>query len=402
MKAGESSATTGGNTYRVRVSMAHTLPPTLTVMTGLIAVEIPAGEAGIAALWDRMPAALAGEECLALVPIEAPPAVRACFHLDAPVDDLEGIACLVATSGSTGNPRAVRCQPSALLAHPDATVHQWVLALPPSAMGGLKVIIRGITSGLRPIGIDGALTAALPRIARAEHSAPLAISLVPTQLAQCLRDPAATSALAAFDHVLIGGAHLPEVIATRARDASIPIAVSYGATETCGGCVIDGTPLAEVTVTIEADGRIRLRGPMVTRGYRGDPLATQAVFDGESFLTNDIGTFDEQGRLQVIGRSDDIVTITGVNVSTNAVAERLLAHPNVTQAAVVVVQRSTHTPELAAFLVGSPTGLENWVRDALGVAAVPRTVRWVDALPELATGKVDRLRLVREWHGDTG
>ena len=370
-------------------------------MTGLIAVEIPAGEAGITALWDRMPAALAGEQCLALVPTDAPPAVRACFHLDAPVDDLDGIALLVATSGSTGTPRAVRCQPSALLANPETTVHQWILGLPASSMGGLKVIIRGVASGLRPIGFDGALTTALPRIADAQHPAPLAISLVPTQLAQCLRDLAATKALATFGHVLIGGAYLPEVIATRARDAGIPIATSYGATETCGGCVIDGRPLADVAVTIEADGRIRLRGPMVTRGYRGDPLATQAAFDGDSFLTNDIGTFDEQGRLQVIGRSDDIVTITGVNVSTNAVAERLLAHPDVTHAAVIVVQRSTHTPELAAFLVGSPTDLDTWVRDALGAAAVPRTTRWVDELPELPTGKVDRMRLAREWHGNT-
>ena len=251
-------------------------------MTGLIAVEIPAGEAGITALWDRMPAALAGEQCLALVPADAPPAVRACFHLEAPDEGLEGIALLVATSGSTGTPRAVRCQPSALLAHPENTVHQWVLALPASAMGGLKVIVRGFAGGLRPIGFDGALTTALPRIAHAEHPAPLAISLVPTQLAQCLRDPAATKALAVFDHVLIGGAHLPEVIATRARDAGIPIATSYGATETCGGCVIDGNPLPDVTVTIEADSRIRLRGPMVTRGYRGDLLATQAAFDGDS------------------------------------------------------------------------------------------------------------------------
>ena len=370
-------------------------------MTGLIAVEIPAGEAGITALWERLPPALAGAECLALMPTDAPPAVRACFHLDAPTDDLDGIALLVATSGSTGTPRAVRCQSSALLAHPEATVHQWVLALPASSMGGLKVIIRGVASGLRPIGFDGALTGALPRIADAEHPAPLAISMVPTQLAQCLRDPAATNALATFDHVLIGGAHLPAVIAAQAREEGIPIATSYGATETCGGCVIDGTPLADVAVTIEADGRIRLRGPMVTRGYRGDPLATQAAFDGDSFLTNDIGTWDEHGRLQVIGRCDDIVTITGVNVSTNAVAERLLAHPDVTHAAVIVVQRSTHTPELAAFLVGSPTDLDTWVRDALGAAAVPRTTRWVDELPELPTGKVDRMRLAREWHGNT-
>ena len=370
-------------------------------MTGLIAVEIPAGEAGIAALWERMPDALAGGECLALVPIDAPPAVRACFHLDEPTDDLDGIAVLIATSGSTGTPRAVRCQPAALLAHAETTAHQWVLALPASAMGGLKVIIRGIAGGLRPIGIDGALITALPRIVRDEHPAPLAISLVPTQLAQCLRDPAATQALAAFAHVLIGGAHLPEVIATRAREAGIAIATSYGATETCGGCVIDGTPIADVTVTIEADGRIRLRGPMVTRGYRGDPIATHAAFDGDSFLTNDIGTWDAHGRLQVIGRSDDIVTITGVNVSTDAVAERLLAHPDVTQAAVIVVERSTHTPELAAFVVGSPTDLGSWVREALGAAAVPRTVRWVDELPQLPTGKVDRMRLAREWHGNT-
>lgn len=379
--------------------MCQTLPPTLTKVTALTALHIPAGEAGIDVLWEPLSDALAGKGCLGLLPVDPLPATKAALHLDDGGADLDGIALVIPTSGSSGKPRGVLCSAAALTSL-TGPAYQWVLALPASSMGGLKVVVRGIIHGIRPWGISQTVHTELAEIVNRSTPHPLAISMVPTQLAMCLRDPQATLALTQFAHVLIGGAHLPHPLLAQALNAGIAIAGSYGATETCGGCVIDGRPLPGVRVTIEVGERIRLHGPMVARGYRCDPKETAASFSGDSFLSQDIGMIDEAGFLHVLGRVDDIVTITGINVSTNAVADCLLAHPNVAEAAVVVLHRSEHTPELAAFLVGEDADCSTWVREHLGAAAVPRTIRWLPALPMLPNGKVDRAALVRGLDGD--
>jgi O-succinylbenzoic acid--CoA ligase len=370
-------------------------------VTAVTALHIPAGEPGVEVLWDRLRHALAGQVCLGLLPTDPLPNTIAALHLDGPSHDLDGIAVVMPTSGSTGQPRGVLCSPSALIANTDGPDYQWVLALPASSMGGLKVVLRAMVNDIRPWGVAAPIERELPELAARPTPHALAISLVPTQLAMCLRDVRATQALATFAHVLIGGAHLPQPLAARAMDAGIAIAQSYGATETCGGCVVDGRPLPGVSVTIDVDGRIRLQGPMVASGYRCDANATSESFTHDSFLSQDIGVIDDDGILSVLGRKDDIVTITGINVSTDAVADCLLAHPDVDEAAVVVIRRSDHSPELAAYLVGNECDVVTWVRERLGAAAIPRNVHWLPGLPLLPNGKVDRGTLMREFDGNT-
>ena len=82
---------------------------------------------------------------------------------------------------------------------------------------------------------------------------------------------------------------------------------TYGAAETAGGCVYDGVPLDGVAVALGDDGRIRIAGPTLFDGYDGDPaLTAEALVDGW-FLTSDAGRLDEDGRLEVLGRLDDVV-----------------------------------------------------------------------------------------------
>ena len=89
---------------------------------------------------------------------------------------------------------------------------------------------------------------------------------------------------------------------------------TYGSAETAGGCVYDGMPLDGVAVAIGTEGRIRIAGPTLFDGYDGDPeLTAEALVDGW-FLTSDAGRLDEDGRLTVLGRVDDMVVSGGVNV----------------------------------------------------------------------------------------
>jgi o-succinylbenzoate---CoA ligase len=368
-------------------------------MNALTALQIPTGPAGVDALWGPLHRALEGHLSVGLLAPQPLPASVSALHLDEPVDS--DIAVVVTTSGSTGNPKGVMCTATSLMANTQGPRYQWILALPASSMGGLNVVLRGLHHGLPPLASDLPIHQSLPDLVASSHALPCAISLVPTQLALCLRDEAATSALRECAYVLVGGARLSPGIAHEARQHGIDVHESYGATETCGGCVIDGLPLPHAQVSLDADQRIRLTGPMVTRGYRCDPTATQAHFQGESFMTNDVGFIDDAGRLYVQGRIDDIVSITGVNVSLNAVADRLAAHPQVQQVHVQVEPHHSHSPAIVAFLVGEPFDIAPWIHSELGKPAIPRFHYWLDEIAMLPNGKVDRQMLSEVHRGHT-
>ena len=134
--------------------------------------------------------------------------------------------------------------------------------MPVTAVGGLMTVARAIDADIEPVpwpGVGGAQsftpesfthTALHALELCAADGAPAYVSLVPTQLARVLDDPAATDALARFDHVLIGAAALPTALRHAAVAAGVRLTSTYGASETCGGVVYDGRPLPNVTVTI--------------------------------------------------------------------------------------------------------------------------------------------------------
>jgi O-succinylbenzoic acid--CoA ligase len=175
----------------------------------------------------------------------------------------------------------------------------------------------------------------------------------------------------------------------------VTVVATYGMSETCGGCVYDGMPLDGVAVALSAEGRIRLAGPVLFDGYEGRPdLTAEALRDGW-FVTSDVGRLDEDGRLQVLGRVDDVLLSGGVNVPAPAVAARLRAHPDVTEAEVVGVPDDEWGQRVVAFVVGSidlDTARE-WVSAVHPRSWDPRELRKVDAVPLLHNGKVDRRAL---------
>ncbi|MEJ7743678.1 MAG: hypothetical protein WKF73_14725 [Nocardioidaceae bacterium] len=115
-----------------------------------------------------------------------------------------------------------------------------------------------------------------------------------------------------YDAVLVGGAAAGVGLLDRARAHGVRVVTTYGMTETSGGCVYDGVPLDGVGVALSREGEIRISGPVLFDGYAADPDLTSQVLRNNWFHTSDLGRLDLDGRLEVIGRSDDMVKSGGV------------------------------------------------------------------------------------------
>ncbi|MCW2816004.1 MAG: O-succinylbenzoic acid--CoA ligase [Nocardioides sp.] len=297
---------------------------------------------------------------------------------------------MVETSGSSGRPKRVLLPRRAVLASVSATERRlggsglWVLKLSPTYVAGVQVVVRSLVAGHEPWTDDGW-----------PPGDGWFTSLVPTQLLRMLDDPADLDALRRAHTVLLGGGPVDPGLRARAGAAGVRVVATYGSAETAGGCVYDGLPLDGVAVKIDADGRIRIGGPTLFAGYEGDPgLTAQSLVDGW-FLTSDAGRIDDDGRLQVLGRVDDVVVSGGVNVPGPAVAARLREHPLVSAAEVVGVPDEEWGNRLVAFVVGlvDEDAARAWVAAAHPRSWAPRQVVVLDAIPLLGNGKPDRVRL---------
>jgi O-succinylbenzoic acid--CoA ligase len=164
--------------------------------------------------------------------------------------------------------------------------------------------------------------------------------------------------------------------------------------------VYNGFPLEGVSVRIAEDGRIHLGGPVVAAGYVGDPDRTAQHFleeDGQRwYVTSDVGEFDAEGRLQVLGRTDDVVITGGVKASTAKVAAQLEAIEGVREAFVAGVRDAEWGQALAAAVVLNAPGALSAVRsvavERLG-ELTPKTWLVLETLPLLPNGKPDRQTL---------
>lgn len=144
--------------------------------------------------------------------------------------------------------------------------------------------------------------------------------------------------------------------------------------------------------------------PVMFLEYWNNPPATQAKFVDEWLVTGDMGMQDEQGYVTFVGRDDDVITSAGYRIGPGPIEDCLLSHPAVRMAAVVGKPDPQRTEIIKAFVVlregAEPTEeltreLQNHVRTRLSAHEYPREVRYIDSLPQTATGKIIR-RALRE------
>ena len=312
---------------------------------------------------------------------------------------------IIETSGSTGTPKRVVLSRAAVLASVAATTRRlgaegcWLLTLPATYVAGLQVVARSLVAGFEPV-----LVAEHESFAAAYDAAPAAprfVSLVAAQLPALLDDDADVAALRGCLAVLLGGGRIDPDLRSRAEGLGVNIVATYGSSETAGGCVYDGVPLDGVAVAVAEDGRIRIAGPTLFSGYDGDATLTGDVLVDGWFLTSDRGEFDEDGRLRVLGRVDEVVVSGGVNVPTSRVSARLGQHPVVAAVEVVGVPDERWGQRVVAVVsTGSNKNLtldevRDFVAESVPRAWAPRQLLVVSELPMLPNGKIDRLELIR-------
>lgn len=311
---------------------------------------------------------------------------------------------VVRTSGSTGRRKDVLLSAGAIRASASATLNrlggpgQWLVALPVQYVAGLQVLTRCVLAGTTPV--DLAAYAGLASATAALHADRRYLACVPTQLFRWLADRESSAALASYTAVLLGGAAADADLLHRSGEAGVRVVTTYGMSETCGGCVYDGLPLDGVAVALDPGGAIRISGPVLFDGYHGDQARTAAVLRQGWFHTGDLGRFDDDGRLVVVGRSDDVVTSGGVSVSLRSVEDRLRALDGIRDACVVGRPDQEWGSSVVAFVVADgPVPSLDAVRDHVAVALprtwAPRELVPVDELPTLESGKTDRQALVR-------
>ncbi|MHB1987476.1 MAG: AMP-binding protein [Acidimicrobiales bacterium] len=310
--------------------------------------------------------------------------------LENPVPVEPGDALVMATSGTTGQPKGVVLTHVAIAASARATSSRlgvdrasdrWWACLPLAHIGGLSVVLRSI--------LEGVALEVVPRFTPAAAASALAggatlTALVPTALRR-LDEPVASS----FRRIVLGGQappdHLPANVVT-----------TYGMTETGSGVVYDGIALEGVELRVGAgDGQIFVRGPMLLRSYRDgtDPKT------GDGWLaTGDAGRLGQDGRLEVNGRLGDLVITGGENIWPSAVEPLLERHRLVTEAAVGGRPDQEWGERLTAYVVvASPidtavllSELRELVSEELAGFAAPREVVVVAELPRTSLGKVRR------------
>lgn len=390
-------------------------------MGRLIALAIPPGPGyvdaieriwadgdAIAPLDDRLPRAEAERVLDALRPtaIHGADGRRVERPGGAPTED--GDALIIATSGTSGQPKAVvhthaSIEASALATSSalgvDREQDRWLACLPLAHIGGLAVVLRSMVTGV-PVEIHPHFDAAAT-IDAAERGATL-VSLVTRALNQVPPE--------LFRTVLVGGAAPPPVRADN-------VVATYGMTETGSGVVYQGPALGregtvlldglEVTIGDPAvtgpgpapgtEGEIHLRGPMLFRGYRQDPTP---FVEGGWFPTGDLGRWDADGNLAVDGRRGDVIVTGGEKVWPDPVERLLLERDDVAEVAIIGRPDPEWGHRVTAIVVvadGHPTPTVESLRETVGatlpVWAAPKEVEVVDALPRTSLGKIRRREL---------
>jgi acyl-CoA synthetase (AMP-forming)/AMP-acid ligase II len=356
----------------------------------------------------------------------------------------ETIAYLIYTSGTTGRPKGVMLSHSGQLwsAYVSAIdmgvrpTDRVAVAMPLYHIGGKNTCLARSVHGC---------TLVLHRAFRVEpffrslqeHEVTETL-LAPTMLSDLLDAyPDARRALPSLAKVFYSAAPMPDAILRRAMKALGPAFVQvYGMTESGGpGCILHqhqhalngppevvrrlnsaGQPMTGCDVRVRQPdgsdcaagerGEIVIKSDGLMRGYWQNDAATREALRSGFLHTGDIGEADDAGFVYVVDRLKDMIVSGGENIYSREIEDALSSHPAVLEAAVVGGPDERWGETVVAFVVrrpGETIGADEIIGHCLKSIASykrPREVRFVDALPKLPNGKIEKYKL-REplWAG---
>jgi len=298
------------------------------------------------------------------------------------------ISLLVATSGSTGTPKEIAITSSALLASATASnkflkaaeSDVWSLLLPLTHIAGINVLVRAMQLESTPLDLRNHVGA----YPHADYTA-----IVPTQLFNALNENSdLLKHRQGAKEVLVGGASLSPELRAQGIAAGITIVMTYGMSETSGGCIYDGVALDGVAFEITSDGRIKISGPVLAEVER----------ENGWFVTNDLGKI-VNGKLQIIGRTDDVIISGGENISLKAIEEQINREFPELLVAAFSTPDNKWGQALHIAVQSQDENIKSEISEALiksiGNHAKPKSVLILDKLPQIGVGKVDRIALAK-------
>jgi len=149
-------------------------------------------------------------------------------------------------------------------------------------------------------------------------------------------------------------------------------------------------------------GELCTRGYAVMIGYWDDPERTAEAIDRDGWMhTGDLGTIDDEGYCNIVGRSKDMIIRGGENVYPREIEEFLFRHPKIADVTVVGLPDDKYGEEVCAWVrlrdgdSASEEEIRDFCRDQIAHYKVPRYVCFVDAFPTTVTGKIQKY-LIRE------
>ena len=330
-------------------------------------------------------------------------------------------AMVIYTSGTTGAPKGAVISRAALAADLDALARAWQWTPEDTLVHGLPLFhVHGLVLGLL-----GSLRVG-NRFVHTGRPTPQAYAAaaaaggtlffgVPTVWSRVAADVDSARALSSARLLVSGSAALPVPVFDALKELTGHAPVErYGCTETLitvstradgerrPGSV--GLPLEGMQTRLigedgalvahdgETIGRLQVRTPTLFEGYLNRPDATaEAVSPDGWYRTGDVAVIDAEGMHRIVGReSVDLIKSGGYRIGAGEIETALLGHPGVVEVAVVGLPDADLGQRIVAFVVGDARTEEliAFVAQQLSVHKRPREVRWVDALPRNAMGKV--------------
>lgn len=342
--------------------------------------------------------------------------------------------CLIVfTSGSTGQPKGVMISHGALVGASEVQLKVWPAA-PLRILNNLPINHIGCVGDISCYALIAGGTILfserfepnlIPRFIRDEGIT--VWGQVPTMFQLTLDgsqfDP---SMLASLQLIFWGGAHASAMLIERLHAICPRIATSYGQTETVGSVTFTApdTPIAllhdtvgravspyQIRIVDEAGnalpvgkaGEIAVKTPYGMNGYWNGPDQRPELIAPDLWhRTGDVGVLNASGELALRGRVHDVFKSGGYNLYPAEIEAELEAHPDVRQAAVIGVDDRVFGTVAVAFIVPAHAhvdgeDLRGFLRKRLANYKIPKRFSFLEDLPRLPVGKVDKIALKRLW-----
>lgn len=344
---------------------------------------------------------------------------------------LEDPVLVCYTSGSTGAPKGVVLTQSALFWNALNSTHMHDLTssdrilttLPLFHVGGLNILTLPAFHAGASVFLHE-LFDPLAAIEAIERERITLTVLVPAQLTAMMDHPRWRQAdLSSLRMITTGSTIVSESFIRRVNDRGLRLVQVYGSTETCPiatyvraenadrkagaaglpalHCEVRVVDAEDKDLPAGQDGEIVVRGPNVSRGYCKAPAATSEAFRGGWYHSNDLGHFDDEGYLYVVSRKTDMIISGGENIYPAELENILLECSAILEACIVGRPDERWGEALVAIVVLQPgarmteADVMALLHDRIARYKHPREIRFADALPRTALGKVMRAEVLK-------